>query len=137
MNARDNRKMAPLYRDAIAGRVDIAALLIEAPGINVNARDVYKMTPLHRATTHSEAAIVGLLLHAPWIDVNACDRCRMSPLHIAMAAGERERDIVSMLVGDPRVDAMTDPSSTERYRTGPSPGDTHDGSEGAAAQHDG
>ncbi len=92
----------PLHIAAWKGYIDIIALLVEKPNIDVNAQNKMGDTPLHLAVLGGYTDIVASLVEKPNVDVNAQNTMGDTPLHLAVLGGYT--DIVVSLVEKPNID---------------------------------
>ncbi|XXQ35589.1 Ankyrin repeat domain-containing protein [Plasmodiophora brassicae] len=88
--------MTPLRVAAERGHVEIVALLLSDPGVDVNAQDKLGKTPLLAAASEGHVDVVTLLIRANGINVDACDYTGTTPLLIAASRGHV--DVVALLV---------------------------------------
>ncbi len=81
VGSREDYKLTPLHRAAVAGHADVIAALL-ARSAHVDARDHGGGTALHGAAAHGRAEAAAVLLDGG-ADANAVDEDGHTPLHFA------------------------------------------------------
>ena len=87
---RDHSGNTPLHYAALAGKTEVATLLITKYGTPVNHQNNNNETPLHLACTKGHVAFVQTLVTEHKADVNICDINNSTPLQRAALSGQAE-----------------------------------------------
>ena len=87
---------------ALQGHLEVVALLLEHPGIDVSAASNNGRTALHMAASLGHLEVVAVLLEHPGVDVSAATNMGLTALHLAALQGRLET--VKLLLEHPGVD---------------------------------
>ena len=93
---------SPLFHAAQAGRADVVAVLLAAPGVDPSQANFAGDTPLRIAARNGHAGVVALLLANPGVDPGQADDAGATPLYTAALKGHG--DVVALLLAAPGVD---------------------------------
>jgi cytohesin len=102
VKSREDYKLTPLHRAAMAGHADLVAALLDRSA-DVDARDYGGGAALHGAATQGQSEAAAVLLGGG-ADPNAVDEEGLAPLHFAARAGHEA--VASLLLArgaDPNV----------------------------------
>lgn len=86
----------PLMRACAEGRIDLAEIILDVPGVDINAQNEDGLTALHWAVKCEKEHSVALLINTPNINLNIQDKEGETALHLASM--KEEMGIVQMLL---------------------------------------
>ena len=100
VNERDNENDTPLHVAALAGKADVALLLISEYGCdpNPNVRGQFGRTVLHDACSGGNVSLIQTLIREHKADINERDIENDTPLHVAAFAGKA--DVAMLLISE-------------------------------------
>ena len=93
-----------LHAAAVQGHLEVVALLLEQPGVDLTLVDNHGWTALHLAAAQNHQEVVALLLQQPQVDLNAAVRNQEGYTALYLAASQGHQDILTHLLANPKTD---------------------------------
>ena len=100
----DSDGSTALHAAAVQGHLEVVALLLEQPGVDLTLVDNHGWTALHLAAVQNHQEVVALLLQQPQVDLNAAVRNREGYTALHLAASQGHQDILTHLLANPKTD---------------------------------